>query len=277
MLKYFYKNQILFQGFTQLEMVVTLAILGVFSALAGPQMFSVSKPLQNGTNQLAGILKQVRMRAIVTTTAYRVRPAADRRSLIVERATTSGCGAATTITANVADTATVLPVASVQGFFLDDELQVGTDGTNNRINGINPGTISLSAPLGTAQPAGSLIGLTNNWRSDASATGIAAEDLALPRPRNSFFGGFNDQQATEVQVVGPTDWAICFNSRGIAQRFNTTTGQPVAEDLAIPLQRFNTVSGTAIGQGSQVTVLQGGALTYRFGSQDLPDTTGISE
>jgi prepilin-type N-terminal cleavage/methylation domain-containing protein len=266
-------------GFTQLELVVAMAILAIFATLATVQMFSVSKPLQNATNQLAGILKQVRMRAIVTTSAHRLRLTTDNRGFIVERAATRGCGS-TALLATDADAGdTLLRLSSVQGFFVDDELRVGTDLVTNNVIAVSPGanTITLGTPLGTNQVASSVVELANNWQSDTLATGFAAADLSLPQPRNPIFGGFNESQTTEVRVVAPAGWTLCLDSRGVAQQFNIATGQPIPGNLNITLQRFNTVTNMPLGNQSQVLIQRGGALSYEFAGTPLADTTRINE
>ena len=76
------------------ELLVILAIVGILAAMAGPQILFLSKPLQNATDQTAGIFKQARMRSIATTSAYRIR-AESTTKLKVEAAKARSCDATT--------------------------------------------------------------------------------------------------------------------------------------------------------------------------------------
>jgi hypothetical protein len=238
-----------------MEAVTTIAVLGVLTALGAPLFLGTNKPLQNATDQLEGVFKQVRMRAISTTTAYRVRQTSPTQ-LVVEAAATRGCEATTALTAPVAAGATLLPVASTRDFTVGDRINVGSL-TNLAITGIDEGlsTITL-APLANAQPTGASIELTNNWRQGSLITGITDEDLTLPRARNS-----QEQIRIARTPTGtPANWSLCFNSRGIANLYNGN-GQIIPGNLTLNVFRADS-GGTQIpgAPTGQITVLQGGSV-----------------
>ncbi len=55
-------------------MLVVISLIGTMSAIGISNITALNNPLQNGTNELTGFLKQARARAISTTSAYTVRP-----------------------------------------------------------------------------------------------------------------------------------------------------------------------------------------------------------
>jgi hypothetical protein len=200
---------------------------------------------------MEGVFKQVRMRAISTTTAYRVRQTSPTQ-IVVEAAATRGCEATTALTAPVAAGATLLPVASTRDFTVGDRINVGSL-TNLAITGIDEtsSTITL-APLTSAQATGAAIELTNNWRQGSLITGITDEDLTLPRARNS-------QEQIRIAST-PANWSLCFDSRGIANLYNGN-GQIIPGSLTLNVFRADS-GGTQIpgAPTGQITVLQGGSV-----------------
>lgn len=277
-------------GFTLIEVLVTIAIIGILVAATAPLVTGFNKPLQNATNQISGILKQARMRAIATTTAYRITPRSDNQGLIVEAATSRGCGSTTQLTQNAATADTTLNVATTRGFIIGDSILVGSDSTNNNIIGLDSATsrITIGAPLGTAQTTGSNIELVNNWRSGGLITGFSDEDLRLPQPQSSIFSRIQQSPEQQIRLTSsPSTWRLCFDSRGTANLINPSTGQPISNtNLVITLQRFNTNTSSNIGLISGVKVLPGGTITFAYGSgltssnfdsKAVPDTTAIAE
>ena len=62
------------RGFTLFELLIVLAVLGTLIGMAALNLRALDSPLQNGTSQLLGFLKQVRAKAIATTLVYKVEP-----------------------------------------------------------------------------------------------------------------------------------------------------------------------------------------------------------
>jgi len=62
------------RGFSLLEMLATLSLMGVLSAIAVSNIKELDDPLKNATAEAIGFMKQVRARAISTTSAYEIYP-----------------------------------------------------------------------------------------------------------------------------------------------------------------------------------------------------------
>ncbi len=61
-------------GFTVIEILVVLVLIGVLSGIALMNLKALSSPAENGAAQLLGFLKQARARAISSTSAYIIVP-----------------------------------------------------------------------------------------------------------------------------------------------------------------------------------------------------------
>ncbi|MCP3980225.1 MAG: prepilin-type N-terminal cleavage/methylation domain-containing protein [bacterium] len=79
-------------GVSMIELLAALAILGLAASVATVNVERLETPLTNGAAMTQGFFKQVRTRAIATTSAYRVFPS-DTRTLVADFADT--CDAAT--------------------------------------------------------------------------------------------------------------------------------------------------------------------------------------
>jgi prepilin-type N-terminal cleavage/methylation domain-containing protein len=62
------------QGFTLIEMIVILAIVGIILGFAAPSFLSWNKPLRDGSLQFKSHLSLIRSKAISSNQAYRLRP-----------------------------------------------------------------------------------------------------------------------------------------------------------------------------------------------------------
>jgi prepilin-type N-terminal cleavage/methylation domain-containing protein len=62
------------QGFTLIEMIVTLAVAGIIMGIAVPSFLSLNKPLREGSLQFKSQLSLIRSKAISSNKAYRLRP-----------------------------------------------------------------------------------------------------------------------------------------------------------------------------------------------------------
>lgn len=59
-------------GLTIIEMLVTLAIVGIIAGIVALNLRPLSQDASNAANTIAAYLKQVRARAMTTTSAYRI-------------------------------------------------------------------------------------------------------------------------------------------------------------------------------------------------------------
>jgi prepilin-type N-terminal cleavage/methylation domain-containing protein len=79
------------QGFTLVEMLVTLVVAGIIAGFAVPSLLSLNKPLRDGTLQFKNHLSLVRSKAISSNQSYRLKPNPDpdpdgTRNFVVEYA-----------------------------------------------------------------------------------------------------------------------------------------------------------------------------------------------
>lgn len=81
------------QGYSITELLVVLALLSILSLLAVPNLAALRDPLDLSQEELLGHLKQVRAKAIATTSSYTVYPNTDNSLQVVSSA---GCGGAAT-------------------------------------------------------------------------------------------------------------------------------------------------------------------------------------
>lgn len=62
------------QGFTLIEMIVTVMVAGILMAIATPSLLSLNKPLRDGSLQFKSQLSLIRSKAISSSKSYRIRP-----------------------------------------------------------------------------------------------------------------------------------------------------------------------------------------------------------
>ena len=65
------------QGFTLIEMIVTVMVAGIMMTFAIPSLLSLNKPLRDGSLQFKSQLSLIRSKAISSSKAYRIRPKFD--------------------------------------------------------------------------------------------------------------------------------------------------------------------------------------------------------
>lgn len=242
------------EGYSLIEVLITVIIIGILAALIPPFLWGTNKPTQNATARVEGIMRQVRMRAISSTTAYRVRRLSPTR-LQVEAASTRGCEAFTQLSAPANSGDTTITVGSTRGFGINDQIRIGSE-TNLTILSINEGaqTITVTPAMTTTQPTDSPVELNNNWQSGNLVTTFTEEDLTLPTART---------QSQRIQLANtPANWTLCFDSRGLATLFNPTTGLPLNGNLNLSIERVDATTNVRVpsSQVGTVTVFQGGGV-----------------
>jgi type II secretory pathway pseudopilin PulG len=62
------------EGFTLIEMIAILIVVGVISGFALPSLLSLNKPLRDGVSQFKSQLNLIRAKAIASNQAYRIKP-----------------------------------------------------------------------------------------------------------------------------------------------------------------------------------------------------------
>jgi prepilin-type N-terminal cleavage/methylation domain-containing protein len=275
------------KGLTLVELLVVIAIIGILGAFTAPSLFFTHKPLKSATEQTASIFKQARIRAISTTSAYRIR--VDTASFLptttnatrftVEAATSASCGADTILRVAAASGDTVLQVVSTTGFRVSDRISLVTPSTTSttayEILAVDPsaGTLTVNrsgSPAGTgldsAQPIDTRVQAIDRWRGADLITSFTQDDRTLPQPRSPF--GLVQQRIDESVAVpesvmingNSTPWTLCFDSRGLTTLTNTNGGAVLAGNLALPIRRYigSTAANTTV---AQVSILRGGAVS----------------
>ncbi len=69
-----------FQGFTLIEMVVIVGIIGIIAGFAVPSFLTWQKPLRDGASQFKSHLSLIRSKAISSRQAYRISPMSVNRA-----------------------------------------------------------------------------------------------------------------------------------------------------------------------------------------------------
>ncbi|MFN8391685.1 MAG: type II secretion system protein [Bdellovibrionota bacterium] len=83
------------RGTTLVEMLVVFAIVGILSSSAISNLAQIKNPLKDGISQALGFVKEVRAKALSTTSAYTVRPSTTGRLVTTTGKTCSDAAPAT--------------------------------------------------------------------------------------------------------------------------------------------------------------------------------------
>lgn len=249
--KLFQKNQtknvsVLPSGYTLLELLIFCSMLGILAALVVNAKPWYEDPLSNNRDQIVGILKLVRVRAMATTSTYRIRPdpVNPNQKLQVELTKSGSCQAIAQLTTPALATTRELRVTNTNDFVVGDAIQVGTDAQNNNIVSIDSDTSSLrlGQPLGTNQAANATVAMLKNWVNESL---FFPEDLMLSSSIT-----MSGKNAATSQ---PIDWTICVNSRGFITLFDANTTVNANLELTLTNSRTN--------ETQTIMVYPGGAIS----------------
>ncbi len=156
-------------GYTLMELLVVMVIMGILSGIVINAKPWYQDPLKNSQDRLNSVIKSARTRAMVTTSTYRINadPSNPSEAIQIQKIRGGSCRASTTLAQDVAAGETTIVVSDVNGFAIGDRLTVG--GTTANALSVNFGnnTIILGAAVG-AKSVGVTVETVKDWKNDSA-------------------------------------------------------------------------------------------------------------
>lgn len=236
------------KGYTLIEILVTLAIFGILTAIAAPnivQQRGESSAEIDGRDQFQSILQKVRNGAINYTSAHRIKPDPDQpnNKFLVEIAKTRGCSSVTKLSEDAVDKEYV-KVLSSGGFNVGDVISVG--GAKANVTGTDAVALTLGAPV--TKPKDTVVELWDNW-SINSRIGGNPDDVTLPEDKRDK----NNIKALATFTADIPDWTMCVNGRGTVYILDGSNNPQ--NSLTLTFKNATTKAEETI------TINQGGAIS----------------
>lgn len=188
------------RGFTLIEMIVVIAIVGIMMGLAAPSLLSLNKPLRDGTLLFKSQLNLIRSKAIASSKAYRIRP---KYPTLAQYKGQSYQGTAHNFIVEYA--------------------------ANCQVNTYGPG-LPVDA-TNTTYPNGT----PDGWKAASQfdldlpdAVGVVAAQIngaAVSAGSQNFPLATSPSTASNISFEAPVNWSICYDNRGIAYQAVTLTLQ----------------------------------------------------
>lgn len=226
------------QGYSLPEVIAAMAIMTIVGAVTAPTIV-YNDPVTEGVTQFKGILEVAQSRAVSTTSAVRIKPDENKpnEKLTTEISNIRSCQSTAELAQSATSTDTELILVSTDGLTALDKLIIGSDSDNNIVKATTPdeNKIFLDSPLGTNQPKGSKVELSEKWELDSA---LLNDDLTFPK---------NAEISADI-----TDWTICIDSSGIVHIYNDKEEEQ--PELVV------TVTNALGGSEEEITLLKGGVI-----------------
>ncbi|WP_309731437.1 prepilin-type N-terminal cleavage/methylation domain-containing protein [Chamaesiphon sp. OTE_75_metabat_556] len=181
------------QGFTLVETLASLIVIGFIMGMAAPSLLSLNKPLRDGSLQFQAHLNLIRSKAISSNRAYRLKPKYPTAALVLS-----------------AHPNRAYP-QSANNFVVESarNCQVTTSGTNpSDPTGRSDGW-QIASQLDLDLPEA--IGVSSDT-ADVPQVGVPATTPGL----SLTITPANGSTPTTVVAESHLNWSICYDNRGVA-------------------------------------------------------------